>query len=73
MTTHTITYPLEGLHCGACVAKVTKVLQPLADEVNVTLAPMQVTLANPHAGLAQLQTAVAQAGNYILKTNQAKT
>jgi copper chaperone CopZ len=73
MTTHTITYPLEGLHCGACVAKVTKVLQPLADEVNVTLAPMQVTLANPHAGLAQLQTAVAQAGNYILKTNQAET
>ncbi len=73
MTTNIITYPLEGLHCGSCTAKVTKALQPLADEVTVTLEPMQVTLGNPHAGLAQLQTAVAQAGNYILKPNQAET
>ena len=73
MTTNTITYPIEGLHCGACTAKVTKALQPLADEVTVTLAPMQVTLVNPRAALAQLQTAVAQAGNYILKTNQPET
>jgi copper chaperone CopZ len=69
--TNTITYPLEGLHCGACSAKVTKALQPLADAVAVTLAPMQVTLTNPHADLAQLQTAVAQAGSYILQANQA--
>jgi copper chaperone CopZ len=66
----TLTYPLEGLHCGACVAKVTQALQPLADDVSVTLAPMQVTLGEPHADLAQLQAAVAQAGNYALKPNQ---
>jgi copper chaperone CopZ len=69
--TNTITYPLEGLHCGACSAKVTKALQPLADAVAVTLAPMQVTLTNPHAGLGQLQSAVASAGSYVLKPNQA--
>ena len=68
-----ITYALSGLHCGACSAKVTKALQPLADEVAVTLAPMQVTLTNPRADLAQLQTAVAQSGNYILMLNQAVT
>jgi copper chaperone CopZ len=68
--TNTITYPLEGLHCGACSAKVTKALQPLADAVTVSLAPMQVTLTNPHAGLAQLQSAVAAAGTYVLRPNQ---
>jgi copper chaperone CopZ len=68
-----ITYALTGLHCGACSAKVTKALQPLADEVAVTLAPMQVTLTNPRADLAQLQTAVAQSGSYVLKPNQAVT
>ena len=66
-----ITYALSGLHCGACSAKVTKALQPLADEVAVTLAPMQVTLTNPRADLAQLQTAVTQSGSYILMPNQA--
>jgi copper chaperone CopZ len=68
--TQSITYPLEGLHCGACSAKVTKALQPLADAVAVTLAPMQVTLTNPHASIEQLQSAVSQAGSYILKPNQ---
>jgi copper chaperone CopZ len=67
---NTITYPLEGLHCGACSAKVTKALQPLADAVAVTLAPMQVTLTNPHASLENLQSAVSHAGNYLLKPNQ---
>ncbi len=66
MTTNTITYPIEGLHCGACTAKVTKALLPLADEVTVTLAPMEVTLVNPRADLTQLQTAVTGAGKYIL-------
>ena len=65
-----ITYPLTGLHCGACAAKVTKALQPLADEVTVTLGPMQVTLVNPRAELKQLQAAVAQSGNYVLKQNE---
>jgi hypothetical protein len=49
---------------------VSKALQPLADAVAVSLAPMQVTLTNPHASLAQLQSAVLAAGNYVLKPNQ---
>jgi copper chaperone CopZ len=69
MTTNT--YPLTGLHCNACVGRVTKALQPLADEAVVTLSPMQVTLTNPHADFAQLQAAVAQSGAYNLVPNQA--
>jgi copper chaperone CopZ len=65
----TLTYPLQGLHCGACVAKVTQALQPLADDVSVSLAPMQVTLTNPHASVENLQAAISQAGNYLLKPN----
>ena len=68
---NTVTYPLAGLHCGACSAKVSKALQPLADGVLVSLSPMQVTLTNPHADVAQLQAAVAQAGSYVLQDNQA--
>jgi cation transport ATPase len=66
----TTTYPLTGLHCKACVGRVTQALQPLADEVNVTLSPMQVTLSNPHADFAQLQAAVAQSGAYDLLPNR---
>jgi copper chaperone CopZ len=65
----TITYPLTGLHCKACVAKVTQALSPLADSVAVSLEPMQVTLTQPHATVAQLQAAVAGAGSYFLKPN----
>ncbi len=68
-----ITYSLTGLHCGACSAKVTKALQPLADEVAVTLTPMQVMLYNPHADWSQLAAAVASAGKYILGPNQPET
>jgi copper chaperone CopZ len=60
------TYQLSGLHCGACVAKVTQALQPLADTVSVTLNPMQATLQDVHADFAQLQAAVKRAGAYSL-------
>ena len=63
----TTTYSLTGLHCGACVKRVTEALQPLADSVTVTLNPMQATLTAPRASFAQLQAAVALAGNYILE------
>jgi copper chaperone CopZ len=62
MTVH----PLEGLHCGVCVKKVEAALAPFADEVTVTLQPMQVTLTKPNAELATLQQAVAAAGQYRL-------
>ena len=65
-----VTYPLTGLHCNACVGRVSAQLQPLAESVAVTLNPMQVTLTNPAADFTALQGAVAQAGNYVLMPNQ---
>ncbi len=67
-----ITYPLTGLHCGSCVAKVTKALQPLADEVTVTLDPMQATVTNATVDFAALKTAVEQSGKYFLQENSAE-
>ena len=67
----TVTYPLTGLHCQACVGRVTAQLKPLADAVAVTLNPMQVTLTNPAADFTVLQGAVAQAGKYELLPNHA--
>jgi copper chaperone CopZ len=67
----TLTYPLAGLHCGACVSRVTAELQPLADSVEVTLSPMQATLTNLKTDLAGLQAAVARAGSYVLMPNAA--
>ena len=63
----TTTYALTGLHCGACVKRVTEALQPLADNVTVTLSPMQATLTAPRASFAQLKAAVALAGDYTLE------
>jgi copper chaperone CopZ len=60
------TYQLSGMHCGACVAKVTKALQPLASSVNVSLNPQQVSLDGSSAGLTlnQLQAALSAIGKY---------
>jgi copper chaperone CopZ len=66
----TITYPLTGLHCNACVGRVAAQLKPLAESVAVTLDPMQVTLTNPTGDFTALQGAVAQAGKYVLMPNQ---
>ncbi len=66
MNTETQTFPLTGLHCGACVRRVTQALEPLASEVAVSLEPMQVVLKGAKAPLAALQAAVAQAGAYTL-------
>ncbi len=66
----TITYQLQGLHCKACVGRVTQALTPLADKVEVSLQPMQAVLTDPRADAAQLQAAVAQAGAYALVPNK---
>ena len=63
-------HSLSGLHCGACIDRVTRALAPLAEKVDVTLAPMQVTLTNPSADFNTLQGAVAQAGAYVLMPNR---
>ena len=65
----TSTFALTGLHCNACVARVTKSLEPLAASVAVSLQPMQVVLTHATADCEALQTAVAGAGKYALVPN----
>jgi copper chaperone CopZ len=58
------TYTITGMHCGACVAKVTAALRPFAEDVAVTLQPPQVMLTNAKASVAAMQTALAKVGTY---------
>jgi copper chaperone CopZ len=66
---NTTTYQLQGLHCNACVGRVTQALSPLADKVNVSLSPMQVEISGAKVDLAALQSAVAHSGKYVLQEN----
>jgi copper chaperone CopZ len=65
-------FELSGLHCGKCVARVSDALRPFAQDVKVTLEPMQASLQGMHAdaSLAKLQAAVRSAGSYDLKENE---
>jgi copper chaperone len=60
-------FRIEGMHCGGCVARVTRALQPLADDVQVTLDPPRIALETPEAISAEaVQAAVATAGDYVV-------
>ena len=61
-----VTYGLTGLHCGACVKKVSQALEPLAGSVEVSLSPMQVTLTDPIADESTIKKIVEAAGSYGL-------
>lgn len=62
------TFEISGLHCNGCVARVTKALAPLADEVTVTLEPPRVVIEVPDAlSLEEVQAAVARAGDYQVR------
>jgi cation transport ATPase len=63
---NTTTYPLTGLHCSACIKRVSEALAPHAAQVQVTLSPMQAVITDARADLAQLQSAVRAAGKYEL-------
>ncbi len=63
---NTTTYPLTGLHCGACIRRITDALAPHAAQVQVTLSPMQAVLTDARATLPELQAAVRSAGKYAL-------
>jgi copper chaperone len=59
------TFRIEGMHCGGCVARVTRALKPLADEVEVTLDPPQARFDVPSALAPEdVQAAIATAGDY---------
>lgn len=60
-------FHIQGMHCGGCVARVTRALQPIADDVQVTLDPPRITLEAPEAISAEsVQAAVARAGDYVV-------
>ena len=61
-----LTYHLTGLHCGACVRKVSQALAPFAQSVDVSLKPMQVTLMGPTADEGILRQALEAVGPYGL-------
>jgi copper chaperone CopZ len=55
------------MHCGGCVTRVTRALEPLADHVKVTLDPPRITLDVPDAlPLESVQAAVSGAGRYVV-------
>ena len=58
-------FRIEGMHCGGCVARVTRALKTIADDVEVTLDPPQARLDAPSAVSREaVQAAVATAGDY---------
>lgn len=60
-------FRIEGMHCNGCVARVTKALQAIADDVQVTLDPPVATLDAPDAlSLDEVKDAVRKAGDYVV-------
>lgn len=55
---------IKGMHCGSCVNKVTIALQPLCELASVTLNPPVATLKNASATIAEINKALALAGDY---------
>ena len=59
------TFRIEGMHCGGCVARVTRALKTVADDATVTLDPPQATVDTPAPlSIEDVQAALSQAGNY---------
>jgi copper chaperone CopZ len=65
MSSTAIELQLSGLHCMACVGRVTRALEPLGEAVEVTLNPPRASLV-PKVGTSAdaLIAAVAGAGKY---------
>jgi Cu+-exporting ATPase len=58
-------FRIDGMHCGACVNRVTRALQPLARQVEVTLDPPQARIdAQAPLSLQEVQTALQACGDY---------
>lgn len=59
------TFRIEGMHCGGCVARVTRALKSVADDAVVTLDPPEATLESAAPlSVDDVQAAVSRAGNY---------
>jgi len=60
-------FRIEGMHCNGCVTRVTKALQAIADDVQVTLEPPRATLETAdELSLDEVQAAVKKAGDYVV-------
>jgi copper chaperone CopZ len=60
-------FRIDGMHCNGCVARVTKALESIADDVQVTLDPPRATLESPDPlSLDDVQKAVKKAGDYVV-------
>lgn len=60
-------YLIGGMHCAACVTRVTAALQPFASRVDVTLDPPRAHLAaDAPPALDALSKAIAAAGAYTI-------
>lgn len=60
-------FRIEGMHCNGCVARVTKALQAIADDVQVTLEPPRATLETAEeVSLDEVKAAVEKAGAYVV-------
>lgn len=64
-------YPIDGVTCGGCAAKVKAALAPFATSVDVSLNPSVVTIdaASP-PDHAQMNAALREVGNYHLRDGQ---
>jgi copper chaperone len=66
MTMQTITFKVEGMSCGGCVASVTRVLKamPGVGDVKVQLAPgiAEVSYDAARTGVPALKAAIEEAG-----------
>jgi copper chaperone CopZ len=58
-------FRIEGMHCDACVKRVTRALAPLSEQARVTLDPpeAQLEVAAPLT-LHAVQSALQKAGDY---------
>ena len=60
-------FRIEGMHCNGCVARVTKALQSIADDVQVTLDPPRAMLeATDELTLDEVKAAVKRAGDFTV-------
>ena len=59
------TFRIDGMHCGGCVARVTRALKTVADDATVTLDPPEATVEAPAPlSIEDVQIALSQAGDY---------
>ena len=65
-------YQIAGMHCNACIKRVTAALQVFATEVRVTLDPPRAHLtADRQVPIGELNAAVAAVGAYKIAPAEA--